>query len=196
MKKSIYNVNFPMGDMTQFPAQVKNKFTCDVYQGDTSDIRFMDSAAVRANDWIPTGSIAHKEGDVAVAGLGTDTDKRVSVPYMVFVGNDKLSTTSEKGNATGGLVTMLPLTGYFRFVTTVFDESQEYNAGDLLTVSDFKFDGKTVYGVTKDGAVRGDATIVGVVDSIIASDVKGNKALKFTAMYIPADVKANAEANA
>lgn len=185
MKKSIYNVNFPVGDMTQFPDKTKNKFTCDVYQGDTSDIRFMDSAAVNAGSWIPTGSIAHIENNVAKPGLGEDTATAVSVPFMVFVGNDKLSTVSEKGNVTGGLVTLLPLTGYFRFVTTVFDASQEYTAGDLLTVANFEYAGKQVYGVTKVGATRGTATIVGVVDSIVASDVKGNDALKFTAMYIP-----------
>ena len=185
MKKSIYNVNFPMGDMNQFPDKVKNKYTCDVYQGDTGDIRFMDSAAVKAGSWIPTGSVAHIENNVAVAGVGADTASAVSVPFMVFVGNDKKTTVSEKGNAVGGLVTLLPLTGYFRFVTTVFDSSQEYKVGDLLTVAEFDFDGKKVQGVTKKGAARGTTVIVGVVDSVVASDVKGNDALKFTAMYIP-----------
>lgn len=185
MKKSIYNVNFPTGDMNQFPEKVQNKYTCDVYQGDTGDIRFMDSAAYRAGSWIPTGSVAHIENNIAVAGVGADTANTVSVPYMVFVGNDKISTRSEKGNATGGLVTLLPLTGYYRFVTSVFDNSQEYKAGDLLTVAEFTFDGKVVQGVTKKGAARGTTVIVGIVDSVIASDVKGNDAIKFTAMYIP-----------
>jgi hypothetical protein len=67
----------------------------------------------------------------------------------------------------------------------VFDASQEYKAGDLLTVATFKMGDRDVCGVTKAGATRGTATIVGVVDSIVASDVKGNDALKFTAMYIP-----------
>jgi hypothetical protein len=185
MKNSIYNVNFPMGNMNQFPEKTQNKYTCDVYQGDTGDIRFMDSAAYSAGSWIPTGSVAHIENNIAKPGLGEDTASAVKVPFMVFVGNDKKSTVSEKGNATGGLVTLLPLTGYFRFVTTVFDASQEYKAGDLLTVGEFTFDGKTVFGVTKAGATRGTATIVGVVDSVVGTDVKGNNALKFTAMYIP-----------
>ena len=92
---------------------------------------------------------------------------------------------SEKYNAAGGLITLLPLTGYFRLFTTVFEqgESISYAAGDLLTVGQFTYDGKTVYGVKK--ASSASETIVGIVDGPVSNEVKQNPALAFTAYFKP-----------
>ena len=110
----------------------------------------------------------------------------VFVPYMVKVGTDHRTVGSEKYNAAGGLVTVLPMTGYFRFVTTVFEKGEgiKYKAGDLLTVKTFTYDGKSVLGVAKAAAATN--LIVGIVDGPVSTEVKQNEALAFTAYYRPA----------
>lgn len=186
---SIANNRFPVGDPRTFRDLTKGKYSCYVYQGDKSDEQFMESCDVLADAWLPTGSIAYiNEQGRAVAGVGTDTTSKLAVPYIVKVGSDHRTVKSEKYNAAGGLVTLLPLTGYFRLITTVFDQEEtlSYAAGDLLTVKQFNYDGKAVWGVTKAGAALGTNLIVGIVDGPVGNEVKQNAALAFTAFYRPA----------
>ena len=186
---SIANNRFPVGDPRSFRDLTKGKYSCYVYQGDKGDEQFMESCDVLADAWLPTGSIAYiNEQGRAVAGLGTDSATKLSVPYIVKVGSDHRTVKSETYNAAGGLVTLLPVTGYFRLVTTVFEQADglAYAAGDLLTVKKFNYDGKEVWGVSKNGASLGNSVIVGIVDGPVGNEVKQNAALAFTAFYRPA----------
>ena len=184
---SIANNRFPVGNPLNFRNLTKGKYDCVVYQGDNSDMQFMDSCTILANAWIPTGSIAYVDNTVAKPGLGTDTAVKLAVPYIVKVGTEHRNVYSEKYNAAGGLITLLPLTGYFRVITTVFEqgESISYAAGDLLTVKQFTYDGQNVYGVAKATTGLGSEVIVGVVDGAVSNEVKQNPALAFTAFYRP-----------
>ena len=182
---SIMNNRFPVGNPANFRNLPKGKYDCVVYQGDNGDMQFMNSCTIAANAWLPTGSIAYVEDNVAKPGLGSMTAIKVDVPYIVKVGTEHPNVYSEKYNAAGGLITLLPLTGYFRLFTTVFEqgESISYAAGDLLTVGQFTYDGKTVYGVKK--ASSASETIVGIVDGPVSNEVKQNPALAFTAYFKP-----------
>jgi hypothetical protein len=185
---TIANNRFPVGNPRNFRDLTKGKYDCYVYQGDKGDEQFMESCDVLADAWLPTGSIAHiDEHGRAVAGVGTDTAGKLAVPYIVKVGSDHRTVKSEKYNAAGGLVTLLPLTGYFRIITTVFDQgaSLSYATGDLLTVKQFQYDGQTVWGLSKDGAALGSSLVVGIVDGPVGNEVKQNAALAFTAFYRP-----------
>lgn len=187
MPKSIVNNRYPMGNPRNFRDLVKGKYTALVYQGDNGDLQFAESATLDANAWLPSGSIAHIENGVAKPGLGTNAAGKVCVPYIVKVGTEHRTVRSEKFNAAGGIITLLPLTGYFRLITTVFDKADGlvYSAGDLLTVGEFEYDGKTVYGITKAGADLNSKTIVGIVDGPVGTEVKQNDAVAFTAYFKP-----------
>lgn len=182
---SIANNRFPFGNPANFRNLAKGKYDCVVYQGDNGDMQFMDSCTIVANAWLPTGSIAYVDGTTAKPGLGAMTATKVAVPYIVKVGTEHPTVYSEKYNAAGGLITLLPLTGYFRLITTVFKQGTDisYAAGDLLTVEQFEYDGKNVYGVAK--ATSASQTIVGIVDGPVGNEVKQNPALAFTAYFKP-----------
>lgn len=186
--QSIANNRFPVGNPLNFRNFAKGKYDCVVYQGDNGDMQFMDSTTILAGAWLPTGSIAYVDNNVAKASVVADTAVKVAVPYIVKVGTEHPNVYSEKYNAAGGLITLLPLTGYFRLVTTVFEqgESITYAAGDLLTVKQFIYDGRTVLGVAKATSGIGSETIVGIVDGPVGNEVKQNPALAFTAFYRPA----------
>lgn len=190
---TIANNRFPVGNPENFRNLTKGKYSCYVYQGDKGDEQFMESCGVPAKTWAPTGSVAFIDGGTLSVDATKITEKggvKVSVPYMVKVGTEHKTVGSEKYNAAGGLVTLLPLTGYFRFVTTVYqkvineDTPIVYNAGDLLTLAKFEYDGQEVIGVTK--ATAATNLIVGIVDGQVGKEVKQNDALAFTAYYRPA----------
>lgn len=185
--QSIANNRFPVGNPLNFRNLAKGKYDCVVYQGDNGDMQFMDSCTILAGAWIPTGSIAYVDDTVAKPGVGSDTAVKVAVPYIVKVGTEHRNVYSEKYNAAGGLITLLPLTGYFRVITTVFEQGDSitYAAGDLLTVKQFTYDGQSVYGVAKATAGIGSELIVGIVDGPVGNEVKQNPALAFTAFYRP-----------
>lgn len=186
---TIANNRFPVGDPKTFRSLTKGKYSCYVYQGDKGDEQFMESCDVLADTWLPTGSIAYIDAATgrAVATKGANAAGKAAVPYIVKVGSDHRTVGSEKYNAAGGLVTLLPLTGYFRIVTTVFEQGTDisYETGDFLTVGQFQYDGKTVLGLTKTGAALGTSTIVGIVDGPVGNEVKQNAALAFTAFFQP-----------
>ena len=185
--QSIVNNRYPVGNPLNFRNLAQSKYDCLVYQGDNSDMQFMDSCTILANAWVPTGSIAYIDDTVAKPGVGADTAVKVAVPYIVKVGTEHRNVYSEKYNAAGGLITLLPLTGYFRVITTVFEQGEaiSYAAGDLLTVKQFTYDGKSVYGVAKATTGIGSELIVGIVDGPVGNEVKQNPALAFTAFYRP-----------
>ena len=191
MITSIANNRFPIGNPANFRDLTKGKYDCVVYQGDNGDRQFMDSCTIVDNAWLPTGSIAYIDNNVAKPGPDAssqaDTATKIYVPYIVKVGTEHPNVYSEKYNAAGGLITLLPLTGYFRLATTVFEQGDAitYAAGDLLTVKPFTYDGKTVYGVAKATSGINSQRIVGIVDGPVGLEVKQNPALAFTAFFKP-----------
>lgn len=182
---SLITNSYGKPDPTQFNDQYKHKYFCEVVQGDVSnDVRQENSVAVKAGSWLPTGSIAYiDENKFGVAGLGTNSDTKVAVPQIVFVGTDHGNVFSEKYNSGCGLITLHPLTANRDYMTTVYDVEGSYEVGTLLTAKTFKFDGKDVCGVTP--AAAGD-TVIGIVRAVPDMHHNGVKGLIFSAYFRPA----------
>lgn len=166
------------------------------YQGAVEDkLQFWDQAAYTASTDNPvTGSIVslNSQGK-AVCDVPTGTGANQAVPYIVKVGCERPEIRSERGNASGGVITILPMTGFYRFRTTIFDKTQaDYARGDFLTIKTSTLDGKSVCLVTKENANVYTTVTVGVVDLPVANDREGNPALSFTAMWVPVKVEAGA----
>ena len=178
---TIANNRFPVGNPANFRELTKGKYSCYVYQGDKSDEQFMESAAVKADANIPTGTIAYIDADGFATTTKPTVTNGVAIPYIVKVGTDHRTVKSEKYNAAGGLVTLLPLTGYFRIVTTGIDATCTYTPGTYLCVK--AVDGVNV--LVPKGTASAGTDVVGIVDGF-GSEVKQNSAVAFTAFFRPA----------
>lgn len=191
MPKTVLNQNYPVGKPAEFPTPWTRQFRATVYQGDMADAtRFQNSAAYAAGTFLPTGAIASIDSanGLAVAGCKAGAAGNHPVPYIVFVGNDKMEVKSEYMNVSGGVVTLLPCTGYYRVRTTVFDKSEgiSYAINDLLTVKELTVEGGTTAGVTKTGAKPYDTVTVGIVDAPVGLDHSDLETLSFTCYFLPA----------
>ena len=185
---TIFNAGYADGGKSTVPPFAM-KYRATVYQGDTTfATRFSDSLAFAAGENLPPGSIAYYDPELgkARAGLGENTGTNCPVPYIVYMGTDQKSVTSQKGNIAGGLVTLIPCTGYFRFVTTVFDTTKSYTAGDFLTATKATFDGLADVGVITNGATVYTDTVIGIADGPAGVDHFDLDSLRFTCYYIPA----------
>lgn len=190
---TIFNEGYAAGGKSQVPPFVR-KYVATIYQGDTTfATRFMDSLAFDAGENLPTGSIAYFDETTkkVKAGVGTATATNCPVPYIVYMGNDQKSVISQKGNAAGGLVSLLPCTGYFRVVTTVFDTTKNYVAGDFLTADKQTFDGLTNVGVATNGATAYSDVVIGIADGPEGVDHFDLPSLRFTCYFIPPVVGSN-----
>ena len=181
---SLITKSYGTPDLTQFNDQYKHKYFCEVVQGEVSnDVRQENSVAVKANTWLPTGSIAYIGDDnFAAAGLGTSSATKVTVPQIVHVGTEHGNVFSEKYNTGCGLISMIPLTANNNIMTTVYDAAGTYTKGTLLTAKEFTFDGHTVVGVTP--AADGD-TVIGIVQTAPELSHYGVKGLIFSAYFRP-----------
>ncbi len=164
----------------------KRKYVATVYQGDVAFITpFKDSVAFATGVNLPTGSICHVEDGLAVPGVGTATATNCPVSYVVYMGNDQKSVISQKGNAAGGIVTLIPCTGYYRIVTTIFDTTKTYAAGDFLTADVASFDGMASVGVATNGATVYTDIVIGIADAPVSADHFDLPSLRFTCNFIP-----------
>ena len=169
------------------------KYRATVYQGDTTlALRFQDSIAVGSGAQLPTGSIAYQNSSgFAVAGVPTPTASNCAVPSVVLMGNDQKTILSQKGNIAGGYVTLLPCTGYYRIVTTVYNTANTYAAGDFLTATVGEFGDYTSAGRLDnkvDSATRAEVykdVIVGIADAAVTTDHFDLPSLRFTCNFIP-----------
>ncbi len=190
MPKTVLNQNYPVGAPGSFPEPWVRQFRATVYQGDQNDAtRFQNSAAYAAGTFLPTGAIASIDSDngLAVAGCKAGSAGNHPVPYLVYVGNDKMEVQSEYMNVSGGVVTLLPCTGYYRVRTTVFEKvAGGYKTNDLLTVKELDLNGKKTAGVTKTGAKPYDTVIVGIADAPVGLDHSDLETLGFTCYFLPA----------
>ena len=195
--KTVFTGGFASGDNgAAKPAPFKRQYVATVYQGDVAFISpFKDVVNYDATnaDKLPTGSICYVNASgLAVPGVGTATATNCPVPYLVYVGNDQKSVISQKGNATGGKVTLIPCTGYYRIVTTIFNTNDTtYAAGDFLTAA--VTDGSTVttvnnligVGVATNGATVYTDVVIGIVDGPVTNDHFDLPSLRFTCYFIP-----------
>ena len=199
---SIFTNGFANGNVAvNKPEPFKRKYVATCYQGDVAFITpFKDTAVYATGAALPTGSICYiNAAGEATPGLPTLTDlKNCPVPYIVYVGNDQMSVKSQKGNTAGGTVSLVPCTGYYRFVTTVFNnaEGTTYKAGDFLTAA--LTNGSTVKSVadadypTAHAGVATPVTtgvytdiVIGIVDTGITKDHFNLDSLRFTCYFIP-----------
>ena len=184
---TIFNEGYADGSATK-PAPFTMKYRATVYQGDTTfATRFSDSFAFATGTNLPTGSIAYLNNatNQVEPGTGTASATGCPVPYVVYMGNDQKSITSQKGNIAGGVVTLIPCTGYFRIVTTVFDTTKTYAAGDFLKATVTTFDGLADVGVLTNGASVYTDVVVGIADAPAGTDHFDLPSLKFTLYFIP-----------
>ena len=192
--KTAFNEGWGSGNNEAKASPFKRKYVATVYQGDTQLIaRFQDSASYAVDANLPTGSICYINADgQAVAGLPVATPTNCPVPGVVVVGNDQKSVISQKGNIAGGIVTVLPCTGYYRIQTTVFDSSKSYAAGDYLTATTATFDGLSGVGLaTKSTNGVYTDLIIGIVDKPVVSDHFDLPTLSFTCNFIPPQAAAS-----
>lgn len=196
--KTVFTGGFASGENNAAkPAPFKRQYVATVYQGDVAFITpFKDSVLYDASnaDKLPTGSICYIDANgLAVPGVGTATATNCPVPCVVYVGTDQKAVISQKGNASGGKVTLIPCTGYYRIVTTVFNTKQAatYAAGDFLTAkvtdgsTDTTVNNLTGVGVATPGATAYTDVVIGIVDGPIANDHFDLPSLRFTCYFIP-----------
>ena len=157
-----------MPKIDQFNDQYKNKYFCEVVQGQVSnDVRQERSAAVMAGTVLPTGSIGYiNENGVAVNTLaGSTVANSAAIPYIVTVGTEHGNVFSEKYNSGCGLITMIPLTAGNDIMTTVFGGSiSAYTPTLKLAVGSKTIDGVSV-SVIAPATGDQDEVVVGVVRS-------------------------------
>ena len=185
---TIFNEGYATGAKSTVPPFAQ-KYRATIYQGDTTfATRFTDSLAFEAGENLPTGSIAYFDNTTKTvkAGPGVASATNCPVPYIVYMGNDQKSVISQKGNIAGGLVTLLPCTGYFRVVTTVFDTTKEYAAGDYLKATKTTFGDLANVGVITNGATVYTDTVLGIADGPEGVDHFDLPSLRFTCYFIPA----------
>ena len=160
---SVITESYSMPNPAEFTEQYKNKYFCEIVQGQVSnDVRQERSASVVAGTVLPTGSIGYiDENGIAING-GTSAGP---IPYIVTVGTEHGNVFSELGNSGCGLITMVPLTADNDIMTTVFGGSfSEYKPNTKLTIGKELIDGVSVSVIAP--ATGGDnETIVGVVRS-------------------------------
>lgn len=194
---SIFTNGFASGAVSASkPEPFKRKYVATCYQGDVAFITpFKDTASYAADAKLPTGSICHIEDGKAVAGVGEMTDlKNCPVPYIVYVGNDQKQVISQKGNTAGGIVSLVPCTGYYRFVTTLFNTADSFAAGDFLTAkitdgstvtaaSDVDYTGVGVAALCETGVYTD--IVIGIVDGPVTKDHFDLDSLRFTCYFIP-----------
>nr|DAQ19021.1 MAG TPA: hypothetical protein [Herelleviridae sp.] len=188
--QTVSNKNYPLGNTANMPPAWKRKNYNVVYQGDVStDTRMYNSVTFAAGGWFPTGSVCSiDKNNVAKTGVAKGTAGNHPMAYVVAVGNDRMEVQSERGNAAGGLLTLLPCAGYYRVRTTVFDadSSLTYEIGDLLSVGEIEHQGKTCSAVTKKNNKPYENVIVGSVDAPVDLNKEGLPALSFTCYWLPA----------
>lgn len=182
---SVITESYSMPIITDFNDQYKNKYFCEVVQGQVSnDVRQERSASVTAGTVLPTGSIGYiNENGVAVNALtGGTAANTAAIPYIVTVGTEHGNVRSEKYNSGCGLITMIPLTAGNDFMTTVFGGSiTAFAPNTKLVVGSVVIDGETVGAIAP---ATGDVseTVVGVVRS--AGDYHaGVKGVVFSAAF-------------
>lgn len=181
-------------DYANFKKPWNMKYQPYIFQGDTSfGTKFQSSPVFTIGTDMLSGSICYVDGsNVAHPGC-TDADGNTQVPQLVLVGTETRTATSQIGNTAGGLLTTVPVTGYFRFVTQVFDMSEgvTYAAGDYLTVKEITVDGVTIYGISNvneagDKVAPYTDVICGIVDKASYSDADSRPSLQFTGYFLPA----------
>ena len=204
---SIFTNGFANGAVSAAkPDPFKRKYVTTCYQGDVAFLTpFRDTATYAATAKLPTGSICHLDADgKAVAGVGEVTDlTNCPVPYLVYVGNDQMSVKSQKGNSVGGIVSLIPCTGYYRFVTTIYDTTKTFKAGDFLTaavtqavpdgtdnravkaVCDADYPDGGVGVITKVTTGVYTDLVLGIADCAVAKDHFDLPSLRFTCYFIP-----------
>lgn len=197
---SVFTNGFASGNKAAKPAPFKRKYVVTCYQGDTAFLTpFKDTATYVAGTKLPTGSICYLDADgKATPGVGPMTDlKNCPVPYIVYVGNDQKQVQSQKGNTAGGIVSLVPCTGYYRFVTTIYNTADTFKAGDFLTAK--ITDGSAVTSVCDDDALVGTGVgvaakcttgvytdiVIGIADAAVAQDHFDLPSLRFTCYFIP-----------
>lgn len=185
---TIFNEGYADGQNVAKPAPFTMKYRATVYQGDTTfATRFCDSFTFAAGTNLPTGSIAFLDNSDGLVkpGVGVAAADACPVPYVVYMGNDQKSVISQKGNIAGGIVTLIPTTGYFRIVTTIFDTTKTYAAGEFLKVTKTTFDGMADVGVITNGATVYSDVVIGIADGAAGIDHFDLPSLKFTCYFIP-----------
>lgn len=189
--KNIFTDGYPVGSDAAKPSPFKRKYVATIYQGDVAFISsFRDSIAFATGTNLPTGSVCYINSATgnATPGVGTASATNCPIPYIVYMGTDQASVISQKGNAAGGMITAIPCTGYFRIVTTVFDTTKIFVAGDYLTATTATVNGLSTVGVLTNGATVYTDTVVGIADGPIANDHFGLPSLRFTCHFIPPTV--------
>ena len=185
---TIFNQGYADGNNVTKANPFTMKYRATVYQGDTTFATpFRDSVTFATGASLPTGSIAYFDATdkVAKPGVGTATKTNCPVPCIVYMGNDQKSIQSQKGNIAGGIVTLIPCTGYFRVVTTVFDSTKTYVAGDFLTADVTTFEDLANVGVITNGAEVYSDVVLGIADGPVANDHFDLPSLKVTCYFIP-----------
>lgn len=185
---TIFNQGWADGNNVAKAKPFTMKYRATVYQGDTTFATpFRDSVTFQSGANLPTGSIAYFDATdkVAKPGVGTASAANCPVPCIVYMGNDQKSIQSQKGNIAGGIVTLIPCTGYFRVVTTIFDSEQAYNAGDFLTATVQSYDGLANVGVITNDAKVYEDVILGIADGPVTNDHFDLPSLRVTCYFIP-----------
>ena len=197
---SVFTNGFASGADASRPAPFKRKYVATCYQGDVAFLTpFKDTATYAAGAKLPTGSICHLDANgKAVAGVGSMTDlTNCPVPYLVYVGNDQKQVISQEGNTAGGIVSLVPCTGYYRFVTTLYNTQDTFKAGDFLTAK--ITDNSTVKAVSDSDPLVGVGAgvaakcsvgvysdiVIGIADGPVTNDHFDLPSLRFTCYFIP-----------
>ena len=154
-----------------------------VFQGDTKRAdRIQNAPYIKAGANLPSGSICMiddmNEASIYDAALN-------AVPHFVLLGTENEGVISQEGNIAGGVITTIPVTGYYRLQTQLFDKSKTYKANEFLTVGSFEFDEfGTVTGLTN-GATPYTDVVAGIVCKPVFKDAAGRETLTFDAYFLP-----------
>lgn len=157
-----------------------------VFQGDKEHTQRMQNAPyIAAGANLPSGSICMIDDKNIAKAYDAEALAANAVPHFVILGTENEGVISQEGNIAGGILTTVPMTGYFRICTQLFDKSKTYKANEFLTVAEFTFgDFGTVTGLVN-GATPYTNVVAGIVCEPIAKDAAGRDTLKFDAYFLP-----------
>ena len=154
-----------------------------VFQGDVDRAhRMQDAPYIKAGAVLPSGSICMID-DANEASMYDVASK--AVPHFVLLGTENEGVISQEGNIAGGIITTLPLTGYYRLQTQLFDKDKTYKVNEFLTVAEYPFDDfGTVTGLVN-GATPYTNVVAGIVCKPVFKDAAGRETLTFDAYFLP-----------
>ena len=154
-----------------------------VFQGDTRRAdRIQNAPYIAAGADLPSGSICMIGDDNVAKAYDVNSN---ALPHFVLLGTENEGVISQEGNIAGGVITTIPVTGYYRLQTQIFAEG-EYKANDFLTVEAIAHDDfKNEVTVLKGGATPYTNVVAGIVCKPVFKDTAGRATLTFDAYFLP-----------